>query len=45
MERKLIVFFMILVSFLVVTPAFAEGADEQINVTSLVTPQNVDFKI
>lgn len=45
MERKLIAFFMILVSFLVVTPAFAEGADEQINVTSLVTPQNVDFKI
>lgn len=28
-----------------VAPAFAEGSDEQANMTALVTPQNVDFKI
>lgn len=44
MERKLIVFVMMLLSMLAVAP-FAEGADEQSNMTALVTPQNVDFKI
>ena len=45
MERKLIVFVMMLLSMLAVAPAFAEGTDVQANTTALVTPQNVDFKI
>lgn len=45
MERKLIVFVMMLLSMLTIAPVFAEGTDEQANMTALVTPQNVDFKI
>ena len=45
MERKLIIFVMMLLSIMSVAPAFAEGSDEQANMTALVTPQNVDFKI
>ena len=36
---------MMLLSIMSVAPAFAEGSDEQANMTALVTPQNVDFKI